>query len=72
MSKLASKDSSRDIAESDADKDSTKIASDGKPKETPQILKYIKTQVPISSQLGTDSFISDEYFFRSKMLFTVH
>lgn len=48
MGKLASKDSSRDIAESETDKDSTKIASDGKPKETPQILKYIKTQVLLS------------------------
>lgn len=45
MGKLASKDSSRDIADSDTDKDSTKITSDRKPKETPPILKYIKTQV---------------------------
>lgn len=45
LNKLASKDSSRDIADSDTDKSTTKITSDSKPKEVPPILKYIKTQV---------------------------
>lgn len=44
MSKLASKDSSRDIAESETDKDA-KTNGDAKPSEPPPILKYIKTQV---------------------------
>lgn len=44
MSKLASKDSSRDIAESETDKD-TKTNGEAKPNEPPPILKYIKTQV---------------------------
>lgn len=46
MSKLASKESSKDLAESDAG-DGTTSGSDEKPKEQPQILKYIKTQVNI-------------------------
>lgn len=45
MSKLASKDSSRDIADSDIGGDPSKQSNDGKPKEPPAILKYIKSQV---------------------------
>ncbi|CAG9815242.1 unnamed protein product [Phaedon cochleariae] len=44
MGKLSSKDSSRDIAESDTVYDS-KTSSERKPTEPPPILKYIKTQV---------------------------
>lgn len=45
MSKLTSKESSRDIAESDTDKDSSKNGGDDKPEEPPLILRYIRTQV---------------------------
>ncbi|XP_050510714.1 protein unc-80 homolog isoform X5 [Diabrotica virgifera virgifera] len=44
MGKLFSKDSSRDIADSDTGAES-KISSDKKPEEPPPILKYLKTQV---------------------------
>lgn len=47
MSKLTSKDSSRDIADSDTDKDSSKNGGDERPEEPPPILKYIKTQVQL-------------------------
>lgn len=43
--KLASKDSTKDLAESDISKDGKSYGSDDKPKEQPHILKYIKTQV---------------------------
>lgn len=43
MSKL--KDSTRDIAESDTDKDNSKSTAESTPKDPPPILKYIKTQV---------------------------
>lgn len=68
MSKLASKDSSRDIADSDTDKDTTKSTTDGKPKETPPILKYIKTQVkdafhsPLAVLLKGAVILSEEHF----------
>lgn len=52
MSKLAAKDSSRDIAESEAGGDS-KATSNGKPTEPPPILKYIKTQVKLLSSYST-------------------
>lgn len=39
------KDSSRDIADSDLDKDNVKSTTDSKPKDPPPILKYIKTHV---------------------------
>lgn len=48
MSKLASKDSSRDIAESETDKDA-KSNGNVKPSEPPPILKYIKTQVKLKN-----------------------
>ncbi|XP_066154738.1 protein unc-80 homolog isoform X3 [Euwallacea fornicatus] len=44
-SKLASKDSSRDIADSDGGNGSSKHVDDSKPSEPPPILKYIQTQV---------------------------
>lgn len=47
MSKLASKDSSRDIIDSDTDRDTNKSSVNAKPKEVPAILKYIKTQVAV-------------------------
>lgn len=56
MSKLASKDSSRDIAESETDKD-VKTNGEAKPGETPPILKYIKTQVRQCFQLRLSIFI---------------
>ncbi|KAF5273419.1 hypothetical protein FQA39_LY07436 [Lamprigera yunnana] len=45
MSKLASKDSSKDLVDSDIEREMGASGSDDKPKEPPQILKYIKTQV---------------------------
>lgn len=39
------KDSTRDIADSDLDKDNVKSNSQSAPKDPPPILKYIKTQV---------------------------
>lgn len=56
MSKLASKDSSRDIAESETDKE-VKANVDAKPIEPPPILKYLKTHV-IKSSIFTIPFIS--------------
>ncbi|XP_031332358.1 protein unc-80 homolog isoform X3 [Photinus pyralis] len=44
-SKLASKDSSKDLADSDIERDISGVVIDNKPKEQPPILKYIKTQV---------------------------
>lgn len=42
---MTSKESSKDLAESDIDKDGSNFQGTDKPKEQPQILKYIKTQV---------------------------
>ncbi|KAJ8917160.1 hypothetical protein NQ315_012652 [Exocentrus adspersus] len=67
MSKLASKESSRDIADSDTAGDS-KSAGDGKPTETPPILKYIKSQVkdafhaPLAVLLKGAVILSEEHF----------
>ncbi|KAJ8932970.1 hypothetical protein NQ314_014301 [Rhamnusium bicolor] len=67
MSKLASKDSSRDIADSDTPCDS-KNSSDGKPVEPPSILKYIKTQVkdafhaPLAVLLKGAVILTEEHF----------
>lgn len=44
-SKLASKESSRDIADSETGQETSKSSNDSKPMEPPPILKYIKTQV---------------------------
>lgn len=44
QSKFTSKESSRDIADTDTGSD-TKTTSEHRPTETPPILKYIETQV---------------------------
>lgn len=68
LSKLASKDSSRDIAESEAGQDASKSSNDEKPLEPPPILKYIKTQVkdafhsPFAVLLKGAVILSEEHF----------
>ncbi|KAF7271721.1 hypothetical protein GWI33_015431 [Rhynchophorus ferrugineus] len=67
-SKLASKDSSRDIADSDGGNGSSKNANDGKPTEIPAILKYIQTQVkdafhaPFAALLKGAVILTEENF----------
>ncbi|RZC42316.1 unc-80 -like protein, partial [Asbolus verrucosus] len=68
LSKLASKDSSRDIADSDTGHDPSKSNDDGKPSEPPPILKYIKTQVkdafhsPLAVLLKGAVILAEEHF----------
>ncbi|XP_015837453.1 protein unc-80 homolog isoform X13 [Tribolium castaneum] len=68
LSKLASKDSCRDIAESETGQDSSKSNNDEKPSEPPPILKYIKTQVkdafhsPLAVLLKGAVILSEEHF----------
>ncbi|XP_049820328.1 protein unc-80 homolog isoform X2 [Aethina tumida] len=68
MSKLASKDSSRDIADSDIGADPSKQSNDGKPKEPPAILKYIKSQIkdvfhaPLAVLLKGATILTEEHF----------
>lgn len=68
LSKLASKESSRDIADSDTGHDPSKSTNDSKPLEPPPILKYIKTQVkdafhsPLAVLLKGAVILSEEHF----------
>ncbi|CAH0559503.1 unnamed protein product [Brassicogethes aeneus] len=67
MSKLG-KDSSRDIADSEAGTDSSKPTKEGKPKDPPPILKYIKGQIknafhaPLAVLLKGAAILSEEHF----------
>ncbi|CAH1135888.1 unnamed protein product [Ceutorhynchus assimilis] len=69
-SKLASKDSSRDIADSDGGNNgsSTKTNDENKPTEPPAILKYIQTQVkdvfhaPLATLLKGAVILTEENF----------
>lgn len=67
-SKLASKESSRDIAESDGGNGSSRHTDDTKPTECPPILKYIQTQVmdafhaPLSALLKGAVVLTEENF----------
>lgn len=45
MGKMTSKDSSRDLGDSDTNKDGGKKGDCNRPKDSLPILKYIKTQV---------------------------
>ncbi|KAK4883609.1 hypothetical protein RN001_006928 [Aquatica leii] len=66
MSKLTSKDSSKDFADSDLERDT--CGGDDKPKDQPQILKYIKTQVkdgfhsPLAALLKGAVIMTEENF----------
>ncbi|KAH1025785.1 hypothetical protein HUJ05_010443 [Dendroctonus ponderosae] len=67
-SKLASKDSSRDIADSDGGNGSSKTIDDSKPLESPPILKYIQTQIkdgfhaPLAALLKGAVILTEENF----------
>lgn len=67
-SKLASKESSRDIAESDGGNGSSRNTDDAKPTECPPILKYLQTQVkdafhaPLSALLKGAVVLTEENF----------
>ncbi|XP_050309913.1 protein unc-80 homolog isoform X2 [Anthonomus grandis grandis] len=67
-SKLASKDSSRDIADSEGGNGSSKQMDDSKPSEPPLILKYIQTQVkdvfhaPLAALLKGAVILTEENF----------
>ncbi|XP_030758641.1 protein unc-80 homolog isoform X4 [Sitophilus oryzae] len=67
-SKLASKDSSRDIADSDGGNSCSKNVDDGRPTEAPPILKYIQSQVkdayhaPLATLLKGAVILTEENF----------
>ncbi|KAJ8947309.1 hypothetical protein NQ318_004561 [Aromia moschata] len=67
MGKLASKESSKDLAESDVGSD-PKTANTDKPKELPPILKYLKSQVkdafhsPLAVLLKGAVILNEEHF----------
>lgn len=68
LNRLASKDSSRDIADSDTDKDTGKASTEKKPSDSPPILRYIKSQVkdgfhgPLAVLLKGAVLLSEEHF----------